>query len=56
MLIKLTKQILEKLWYGKWDRELVKQILDDYEKARKWEKRSKDKTIKHLHYYLKLML
>lgn len=36
-MFELTKEILEKLWYGKWDKKLVKQLLDDYEKARKYD-------------------
>ncbi len=34
MVIELTKEILEKLWYGEWDKELVNQILKDNRKAR----------------------
>jgi len=33
MVIEVTKEILEKLWYGEWDKELVNQILKDHKKA-----------------------
>lgn len=33
MVLEITKEILERLWYGEWDKELVNQILKDHKKA-----------------------
>jgi len=44
MVIEVTKEILEKLWYGEWDKELVNQILKDHGKARKFDE-IKDGTL-----------
>jgi len=39
--MKITKEVLEKLWYGEWDKELVKQILSDHNKVRTYEEIAK---------------